>query len=623
MSNSIRTQCRPSTEIASANPVLEACQSNQKAVERVQAWLDGFNSAIADPSMNRLQALFLPDSHWREILSLSWKLTTTSGRDAIAGALVEALPRFQARDFVLDARCGAPRLLERAGVPVIEAFLRFETAVGRGRGLLRLRRDGDENTAGMAWTLHTTLEEIRGHEEATLRAKRKDPVYARSFHGPTWLERRTEAAQFNDREPTVLIIGGGHAGLGAAACLGQLGIDTLVVDREQRIGDNWRLRYRALMLHNQFHSNHLPYMQFPATWQPYLPKDRMANWLEMYVDCMDINFWTQTSFEGAEFDETSGRWTARLRRGNEVRTLRPKHIIMATSVSGTPRIPKIPTLERFAGKVLHSSQYEGGANWHGRKVLIIGTGTSAHDIAQDLHGHGAHPTLVQRSPTLVVQIEPSAQLYEGVYLDEGPPLEDRDLISTSMPLPVTLELHKSLTAKGMQYDRPLHEALSKVGFRLTDGVNGTGWPYLFRTRGGGYYFNIGCSDLVARGEVGLIQNADIESFVPEGVQMTDGSTVKADLVVLATGYMGLEYMAEKLFGPEVAAKVGPIWGFDPNTQELRNMWSRTGQKGLWFSGGAFSMCRPYSKYMALQILASELGLVSETAQSTLLEEAIS
>ena len=408
----------------------------------------------------------------------------------------------------------------------------------------------------------------------------------------------------------MLIVGGGHAGLSAAARLGQLGIDTLVVDKEERIGDNWRLRYRALMLHNQFYSNHLPYMQYPQTWQPYLPKDRIANWLEMYVDCMDINFWTQTSFEGAEFDEASGRWQAQVRRGDEVRTIRPKHIIMATSVSGTPKIPDIPSLQKFKGKVIHSSQFDGGANWGGRNVLIIGTGTSAHDIAQDLHGHGARATLVQRSPTLVVQVEPSAQLYDSVYLGEGPSLEDRDLINTSMPFQVWFAAHKLLTAKAQENVGPLLESLEKVGFRLSQGFEDSGWAYLFRTRGGGYYFNIGCSDLVARREVGLIQNADIETFVPEGVQMRDGRSVPADLVVLATGFKGHEHMVQKFFGPEVAARVGPIWGIDPDKQELCNMWTRTGQPGLWFTGGAFSMCRAYSKYLALQIQAAELGLTS-------------
>ncbi len=92
--------------------------------------------------------------------------------------------------------------------------------------------------------------------------------------------------------------------------------------------------------------------------------------------------------------------------------------------------------------------------------------------------------------------------------------------------------------------------------------------------------------------------------------MRDGRVVPADLIVLATGFKGHEHMVQKFFGPEVATRVGPIWGIDAEKQELCNMWTRTGQPGLWFTGGAFSMCRAYSKYLALQIQAAELGLTS-------------
>jgi len=435
-------------------------------------------------------------------------------------------------------------------------------------------------------------------------------VFARDFHGPNWLDRRQGANAYADRDPTVLVVGGGHAGLVLAACLGQLDVDALVVDRMQRIGDNWRLRYHGLKLHNQVHSNHLPYMPFPPTWPAYLPKDRIANWLETYAECMDIAFWTQTALEGARFDARAGRWSARLRLADGgTRELRPKHIVMATSVSGTPHIPQIPTLERFAGSVVHSSRFSDGAAWRDRPVTVLGTGTSAHDIAQDLHGHGARVTMVQRSATLVVNVEPSAQLYDGVYLGEGPSLEDRDLINASMPLPLTKVAHKLLTDEVKEIDRPLLDGLEKAGFRLAFGEDGTGWPLLYRTRGGGYYFNVGCSELIVKGEIGIVQYHDIETFLPDGARMMDGRRLKAELIVLATGYKGQDHLVETLFGEEVAARVGPIWGFDERTQELRNMWVRTGQPGLWFTAGAFSQCRIYSKVLALQIKAAELGLV--------------
>jgi cation diffusion facilitator CzcD-associated flavoprotein CzcO len=583
---------------------------NSDILSSITAWLDRFNGAAKQCHSQDISDLFEIDSHWREIVALSWGISTTSGAQAIGTSLATALQRFGAHQFEIDPVRAEPQLADRAGVKVVEAFLKFQTHIGQGAALLRMKVQPKGSPMTQAWTLHTTLESIRGHEEKTLRALRSEPVFSRDFQGPNWLDKRNQSRQFADREPVVLIVGGGHAGLTVAARLGQLGVDTLVVDQIARIGDNWRNRYKGLMLHNQVHSNHLPYMPYPPTWQPYLPKDRIANWLEMYVDCMDIHFWTKTTFAGARFDEQHQVWNAEVKQADGIsRMLHPKHIIMATSVSGSPNIPHIDTLDAFEGPVLHSSQFGDGAAWKDKHVMVIGTGTSAHDIAQDLHGNGVKVTMVQRSPTLVLNVEPSAQLYDGVYLGDGPSLEDRDLINTSIPLKIMLANHKRLTDQAKALDASTLEALEAVGFKLDYGVDGTGWPYLFRTRGGGYYFNVGCSDLIASKQIGLLQFDQIQHFTSSGVQFRNGASMPFDAVVLATGYKGHTHLLETLFGPLIANKVGRVWGFDTDTQELKNMWTSTAQKGLWFTGGAFSQCRAYSKYMALHIKAIELGLV--------------
>lgn len=583
---------------------------DQKIREVINTWLNALNDACTSGSRSNWAHLFEEDSHWREVIALTWTISTTSGKSEITQRLAHSTSQMEAQNFQIDTNRQAPRILERAGERVIEAILKFETKIGQGAALVRLKYPSDNSFPKSAWTLHTTLESIRGQEESTIKERRADPVINRDFNGPNWLDKRTQAQRFENREPEVLIVGGGHAGLSVAARLGQLGVDCLVIDKEKRIGDNWRLRYHGLMLHNQVHSNHLPYMNFPSTWQPYLPKDRIANWLEMYVDCMDIAFWTETEFAGATYDHQLQTWSAQLKiKDAQIRQLRPRHIIMATSVSGTPNIPKIPTLEQFKGPVVHSSKFGDGSKWKDRPVLIIGTGTSAHDIAQDLHSHGAQVSMLQRNSTLVVNVEPSAQLYDGLYLGEGPSLEDRDLINTSMSMKLMLATHKKLTDQAKKHDQPILEALSKAGFKLNDGIDGTGWPFLFRTRGGGYYFNVGCSDLIANGEIKIIQNDDVTSFTPLGLKLNNGEDINFDTVVLATGYKTQSELMPNLFGNEIAQKVGQIWGFDTQKQELQNMWSKTAQAGLWFTGGAFSQCRAYSKYLALQIKACELGLM--------------
>jgi putative flavoprotein involved in K+ transport len=275
-------------------------------------------------------------------------------------------------------------------------------------------------------------------------------------------------------------------------------------------------------------------------------------------------------------------------------------------VSGIPNIPNIPGLTNFAGKCVHSSGYDDGENWKGKRALVIGTGNSGHDIAQDLYSSGAAVTLVQRSSTLVVSIEPSAQL---VYLpyNEGT-LDDNDLIAVSIPLRLARKSHALTCDKSKALDTELLDGLRKIGFKLDFGENNTGWQFKYLTRGGGYYFNVGCSDLLIRREIALKQFADIDTFTAEGARMKSGEIIPADLIVLATGYRPQEELVQKLFGVETAKRVGTIWGFG-DTEELRAMYVRTGQPGLWFIAGGLAQCRIGSKQLALQIKAIEEGIL--------------
>jgi hypothetical protein len=126
--------------------------------------------------------------------------------------------------------------------------------------------------------------------------------------------------------------------------------------------------------------------------------------------------------------------------------------------------------------------------------------------------------------------------------------------------------------------------------------------------GGGYYFNVGCSELIISGAIKLLQFSDIEKFVAEGALLKDGSTVPAELLVLATGYKNQQDSVRLFLGEKIADRIGPVWGFDEGG-ELRNMWRRTAQEGLWFTAGSLAQCRIFSRYLALQIKALEEGLL--------------
>jgi hypothetical protein len=374
-----------------------------------ESWLSQFESALKNPA--ELEALFHGESYWRDVLALSWNIQTMNGAEAILKELKARSRAAAPTNFQIDPGRAAPRRVTRAGTIVIETMFKFETADGRGNGILRLTPDAANGNRLKAWTLLTTLEELKGFEEPLGVTRPRGNAHSRDFRGPNWLDQRKTSAAYVNRDPVALVVGGGQAGLSIAARLKQLNIDTLIVDRWSRVGDNWRKRYHALTLHNQVQVNHLPYMPFPPNWPVYIPKDKLANWFEAYVDAMELNFWTATEFVGGTYDQAQVRWTVELRRADgTTQKMRARHIVMATGVSGIPNIPDIPSLKNFKGQTIHSSHYDDGENWKGKRALIIGTGNSGHDIAQDLYSSGADVTLVQRSSTLITNIEPSAQL---------------------------------------------------------------------------------------------------------------------------------------------------------------------------------------------------------------------
>src|SRR4029077_18280675 len=127
-------------------------------------------------------------------------------------------------------------------------------------------------------------------------------------------------------------------------------------------------------------------------------------------------------------------------------------------------------------------------------------------------------------------------------------LEDCDLITISIPLSLARKSHILLTEQAKNLDEKLLDGLERVGFRLDFGEDGSGWQFKYLTRGGGYYFNVGCSDLIVDGEIRLLQFSDIAEFITNGLRLHSGDTLPADLIVLATGYKGPEHLVRQLFG---------------------------------------------------------------------------
>lgn len=565
-----------------------------KASDMFDAWCASFNAAIAADDGVALGALFAEDSYWRDMLTLDERIQTARGPAAIGD--------------MLSGRAGAvvPLHLSAFGqtqtekIPgigeVVGKFIRYETDAAFGHGYLRLK-PGTQH----AFTLLTALREIKGHPEKSLTHRDTESHRSGPDAAKNWLEKRIEEQAYQDRDPEVLIIGAGHAGLTVAARLRHLGVDALIVDRSERVGDNWRSRYHSLTLHNEICCNHLPYMPFPESWPLFLPKDKLAGWLEYYAEAMELNVWNRTNFLSGDYDEVSGRWTARIEmRDGTVRTMRPSHIVMAIGVSGIPNIPAIPGQEGFRGEILHSSAFNSNIDVEGKSVVVVGAGTSAHDIAQDVYLRGGKPVMVQRSSVTVVSVEQSGLAYGAFRRFEGQQsVEDTDLMVAN-PFDLVRRVHGPLSRAMAEGDADLLRKLEKAGFLLDNGEDDTGFFMKLVRSLSGYYLNVGASDLIIEGKIGLRAGVGVERLGEHTAELSDGTQLDADLLVLGTGYRPLQDAVGSMFGPEVAERVGPIWGLGPDN-EMMGMWSRTGQPGFFVAGGTFTMSRFYSRLTALLI----------------------
>ncbi|MBE3001366.1 NAD(P)/FAD-dependent oxidoreductase [Nocardiopsis sp. HNM0947] len=587
---------------------LETDASGTDARRRVESWLSAFERALTDRDAERAAHLFATTCFWRDLVAFTWNLRTVEGRSGVAHMLRSVLDTVDPSGFRVTEEP-----TEADGV--VEAWISFETAVGRGKGHLRLKEEG-------AFTLLTTLHELAGHEEPLDTRRPLGTVHGADPDRVTWSERRTAEVEGPGRtyEPYVVVVGGGQGGIALGARLTQLGVPYVVLDRHERPGDQWRGRYKSLCLHDPVWYDHLPYLPFPRNWPVFAPKDKIADWLEMYTKVMEVNYWASTTCRRASYDEEQGVWTVVVDRGGEEVVLHPRHLVLATGMSGKANVPELPGQDRFRGDQHHSSQHPGPDAYQGRKAVVIGSNNSAFDICGALWENGADVTMVQRSSTHIVTSDSLmdlglGDLYSERALEAGTTTEKADLTFASIPYRIMHTFQRPIYDRIRERDREFYARLERAGFRLDWGEDGSGLFLKYLRRGSGYYIDVGAAGLVADGHVRLVHGQAAE-LTETSVVLEDGTELEADLVVYATGYGSMNGWAADLIGQEVADKVGKVWGLGSETAkdpgpwegEERNMWKPTQQEGLWFHGGNLAQSRHYSLYLALQLKARHEGI---------------
>jgi putative flavoprotein involved in K+ transport len=570
---------------------------------QVSSWLTDFGTAVSRGDFGPATSMFGDKSYWRDLVSFTWNLKTAEGPQQIQAMLEATMPNAKPSNFAIQGEGS-----EANGVT--EGWFTFETATGRGRGHLRL-------IGGKAWTLLTTLQELKGFEEKKRDNRPKGVEHGAYKDRKSWLEARQDEERTLGfaEQPYVVVIGGGQAGIILGARLKKLGVPAIIVEKNPKPGDSWRNRYRSLCLHDPVWYDHLPYLPFPDDWPVFSPKDKIGDWLESYAKLMELNYWGSTECKTARWDVARQEWQVTVQHKGESVTLRPKHLVFATGMSAVPNLPDYPGMSAFKGTQMHSSHYKSGEEWRGKRALVVGSNNSAHDICADLWEHRAEVTMVQRSTTHVARSDTLMDLALGGLYSEsavksGIDTATADLIFASLPYKALPALQVPVYQQMKERDAEFYSRLEKAGFRLDFGDDESGLFMKYLRRGSGYYIDVGASELVANGSVKL-KNGAIERVTESGLAMQDGSELPADLIVWATGYGSMNGWVAQLIDQATADEVGKCWGLGSSTSkdpgpwegELRNMWKPTQVPNLWMQGGNLHQNRHYSLCLALQLKA--------------------
>jgi putative flavoprotein involved in K+ transport len=576
---------------------------------QAEAWLAEFESALQSRDTAAATALFGEECFWRDLVAFTWNIKTLEGAAEISAMLAANLDAVSPSNWRIESE---PATADG----IVEAWLQFETRVARGRAILRLKD-------GRAWTLLTTMEELKGFEERKGETRIMGTAHGVYRREKNWLEakRAREAVLGREVQPYCVVIGGGQGGIALGARLKQLGVPTIIVERNARAGDSWRNRYRSLVLHDPVWYDHLPYIPFPENWPVFTPKDKVGDWLEMYAMVMELDYWGASECVRASYDDQNKEWSVEVNRAGGAVTLRPKQLVFATGAYGPPREIEIKGIENFRGEIYHSSRYQSGEPYAGKRCIVVGSNSSAHDIAADLWEFGADVTMLQRSSTCVVKSETLMELgfgptYSEAAADAGITTEKADLLFAATPFAIMHRAQIPLWREIRERDAAFYERLAKSGFELDFGADESGLSMKAWRSGSGYYIDVGASELIARGDIKIRGGVEIRRAQANSIELTDGAELPADLIVCATGYLSMNRWVAPIVSEAVADKVGKCWGLGSNTPgdpgpwegEPRNMWKPTQQEGLWFHGGNLHLSRHYSHFLALQLKARMEGL---------------
>ncbi|KLO16584.1 dimethylaniline monooxygenase [Schizopora paradoxa] len=586
--------------MSSLSPPVHTVESLEKCFKIASTWIDSLRVAFEKEDADAFADCFEPQGWFRDLMTFSWDFKSLRGHEEIKKYFANSMRDVKISDLKLEESSteGRPHLNHLGQTPMVETALWFETPKAKGRGYVLIPPvEGDVKPRAFALLL--MVNDWKGHEELGFELGIYDG------HNLSWEEVQAQRHHEIESNPDALIIGGGQTGLNIAARFRQTNIKAIVIEKNARVGDNWRHRYPSLKLHTPRKHHTLLYQPYPTNWPEFTPKEKMAGWLEQYAVNQDLVVWLNSTIEPTPtYDLTTKKWTVVVNRNGERQTMHISHLVMAGGFFGDPNIPKFEGQDEFKGEILHSNTFPGGDVFKGKRVIVIGAANSSADICQDLSLRGAASvTMVQRSASGMVSNKFNAIQFGAVY-PEWRSLEYSDLAASTLPVNGLRELMKGMQPFAKEFDKEIFEGLAKGGFRTFTNHDGSGQLLMVYERGGGYYVDFGFWKLIANGAVKVVHE-NVKKLTATSVTFDDGSEMEADAIVLATGWLPVREKYRETFGNEVIDQTTELWGVHEG--EIRMGFKPSGHPGLWYAVGGFEFSRFYSKQLALFIKAQELG----------------
>ncbi|MFI5155498.1 MAG: flavin-containing monooxygenase [Chitinophagales bacterium] len=310
----------------------------------------------------------------------------------------------------------------------------------------------------------------------------------------------------NRKHTNTLVIGASISGLATAAALNKAHIEYIIIERLKQVATPWRNHYERLHLHTSKRFSNLPYKKFDRAIPRYPSRQQVVDYMEDYQKAFDIQ--PVFNAEAIAVYKEGVYWMTETNLGS----YQSKYLVMATGAYGKPKPIQFRGMETFSGEIMHSCEYKTGSQFKGKKVLVVGFGNSACEIAIDLHEQGASPSMAVRSPVNVIPRDIlGIPVLELSFLLSRLPPRLADLISA----PLVNLIIGDLTKLGLK--RKPYGALEEI-----------------QKEGNVPLLDIGTIRHIRQGHIKIY--GDIDFINGRTIQFKDGKREEFDTIVAGIGY---------------------------------------------------------------------------------------